>query len=111
MTITKKSGFGLTIIGAAFLLQACQPSVPQYFQEVDVIATQAQSAEVETAQACNSSSLQWMLGQPEAVIAGVEIAGPVRVIGVNQVMTMDFDPTRTNFYLDTDSRITRVTCG
>ncbi len=111
MKIIKNSRFSLTIVGTAFFLQACQPTVPEYFQEVDVIATQSQTTQAEATQACNSSTLQWMIGQPEAVIVGVEIMGPVRVIGVNQVMTMDYDPTRTNFYLDTDSRITRVTCG
>lgn len=110
MNIYKKGGFILAVIGAAFILQACQPSVPEYFREVDVVAA-AQASQVETVQACNSSTLQWMIGQPEAVIAGIEIMGTVRVIGVNQIMTMDYDPTRTNFYLDTDSRITRVTCG
>ena len=110
MNIYKKGGFILAVIGAAFILQACQPSVPEYFQEVDVIAT-AQTTQIETTQACNSSTLQWMIGQPEAVIAGIEIMGPVRVIGVNQIMTMDHNPTRTNFYLDSGSRITRVTCG
>lgn len=107
----KKGGFGVAVIATAFLLQACEPSVPDYFQKVDVIATQAQTTAETTTQACNSSSLQWMIGQPEAVISGVEIAGPVRIIGVNQVVTMDYDATRTNFYLDTAGRITRVTCG
>lgn len=111
MKIFKKGGFGIAIIGTAFLLQACEPSVPEYFQEVDVIATQAQTTAVQTTQACNSGTLQWMIGQPEAVIAGIEFVGPVRVIGVNQTMTMDNNPTRTNFYLDTARRITRVTCG
>lgn len=105
----KKGGF---VIATAFLLQACEPTIPDYFQEVDVVATsQAETTAATTTQACNSSSLQWMIGQPETVISGVEIAGPVRVIGVNQVVTMDYDATRTNFYLDTAGRITRVTCG
>lgn len=111
MTNIRLNRFGLVVLGTAFLLQACEPSVPEYFQEVDVVATAAQATAVETTQACNSSTLQWMIGQPDVVVAGIEFVGPVRVIGVNQTMTMDYDPTRTNFYLDTDKRITRVTCG
>ncbi len=107
----KKTGLSVAVIAAAFLLQACEPSVPEYFQEVDVIATQAQTTAATTTQACNSSTLQWMIGQPEGVIAGVEIGGPVRVISFSQTVSTDFNPTRTNFYLDTSGRITRVTCG
>ena len=107
----KKTGLSVTVIAAAFILQACEPSVPEYFQEVDVIATQAQTTAAVTNQACNSSTLQWMIGQPESVIAGVEIGGPVRVISYSQTVSTDFNPTRTNFYLDTAGRITRVTCG
>ncbi|OUS08288.1 hypothetical protein A9Q96_02185 [Rhodobacterales bacterium 52_120_T64] len=111
MTNSKKTMFSATMIVAAFLLQACQPTVPTYFQEVDVIATQAQSTAATTTQACNSGTLQWMIGQPEGVIAGVELVGPVRVISYNQTVSMDHNPTRTNYYLDTAGRITRVTCG
>ena len=104
----KQTGF---VIAAAFLLQACEPAVPEYFQEVDVIATQAQTTARTTSQACNSSTLQWMVGQPEGVISGIELVGPVRVISFNQTVSMDNNPTRTNFYLDTDGRIIRVNCG
>ena len=107
----KKTGLSVTVIAAAFVLQACEPSVPEYFQEVDVIATQAQTSAATTSQACNSSTLQWMIGQPEGVIAGFEIGGPVRGTSYNQTVSMDSNPTRTNFYLDTADRITRVTCG
>ncbi len=107
----KKCGLSVTVIAAAFTLQACEPTTPDYFQEVDVIATQAQTTTRTTSQACNSSTLQWMVGQPEGVIAGVELAGPVRVISYNQVVSTEVDRTRTNFYLDTAGRITRVTCG
>ena len=107
----KKTGLSVTVIAAAFLLQACEPSVPEYFQEVDVIATQAQATAVATSQACNSSTLQWMIGQPEGVIAGIALVGPVRVISFNQTVSTDVNPTRTNFYLDTAGRITRVNCG
>jgi hypothetical protein len=107
----KKTGLSVAVITAAFLLQACEPSVPEYFQEVDVVATHQAAAQTTAATACNSSSLQWMIGQPEGVIAGVEIGGPVRVISFSQTVSMDHNPTRTNFYLDTAGRITRVTCG
>ena len=107
----KKTGFSVTVIAAAFLLQACQPSVPEYFKEVDVIATQQAAAQTQVATACNSSTLQWMIGQPEGVIVGVEIGGPVRVISYSQTVSTDYNATRTNFYLDTAGRITRVTCG
>ena len=107
----RKTSLSATVIAAAFILQACTPSSPEYFQGVDVIATQAQTTAVTTTEACNSSTLQWMIGQPEGVIAGVQLAGPVRVISFNQTVSTDSNPTRTNFYLDTAGRITRVNCG
>jgi hypothetical protein len=76
-----------------------------------VIATQAAEDMIVEVQACNSTTLQWMVGQSQTIIAAVEITGPVRIIGVGQVVTMDYDPFRTNFYLDVADRITRVTCG
>lgn len=106
-----KPNLGMTVIATAFILQACQPSVPEYFQEVDVVATQRATAQTAAASACKSASLQWMIGQPEGVIAGVQVGGPVRVIAYNQTVSIDQNPTRTNFYLDTAGRITRVTCG
>ena len=109
MTNFKKSGFGVAVIATAFILQGCEPSVPEYFQQVDVVAAQTSSA--TSTRSCNANTLQWMVGQPEGVIAGVELAGPVRVIGVNQAITMEHNPARTNFYLDVAGRITRVTCG
>ena len=107
-----RRGFGASILAAAFLLQGCEPSVPEYFQEVDVVATQrATQTQATTTQACNATTLQWMIGQPQTVIAGIELVGPVRVIGPNQSVTTDVDRTRTNFYIDVAGRITRVTCG
>jgi len=107
----KRTRLTTTLITAAVILQACQTTVPTYFQQVDVIATQQAAAQTMAVTACNSSTWQWMLGQPEGVIAGVEVGGPVRVISYNQTVSMENDPTRTNFYLDTANRITRVTCG
>jgi len=107
----KRTSLSVTVIAAAFILQACEPTVPEYFQEVDVIATQAQTTAAVTNQACNSSTLQWMVGQPEGVISGIELVGPVRVISYSQTVSTEVDPTRTNFYLDTARRITRVVCG
>jgi len=111
-TISKRA-FGASVLAAAFLLQGCEPAVPEYFQEVDVVATQqaATTQDRITTQACNATTLQWMVGQPQAVIAGIELAGPVRIIGPNQSVTADVDRTRTNFYIDVAGRITRVTCG
>lgn len=111
MIIFNKADLGMKVIATAFLLQACQPTASTYFQEVDVVTSRQATAQSAAATACNSGSLQWMIGQPDGVIAGVEIGGPVRVIAYNQTVSMDMNPTRTNFYLDTASRITRVTCG
>ena len=37
--------------------------------------------------------------------------GPVRVIGPNQAVTMDFNPERINLETDAVGIITRVFCG
>ncbi|MEO1920086.1 MAG: I78 family peptidase inhibitor [Paracoccaceae bacterium] len=102
---------GVGIVSTAFLLQACAPTTPEYFREVDEIATQAAEDMLVEVQACNSTTLQWMVGQSQTIITAVEITGPVRIIGVDQVITMEYDPLRTNFYLDVAGHITRVTCG
>lgn len=103
-----KRGFGTSVIATVFLLQACAPQSPQYFQEVNAVATIAAQ---QSAVACNANTLQWMVGQNQSIIAAVQFEGPVRIIGAGEAVTMDYDPTRTNFQLDVDNRITTVTCG
>ena len=103
-----KRGFGVSVVASAFLLQACAPQTPQYFSEVNAVATIVAE---QTAVACNANTLQWMVGQTDAIIAAVQFDGPVRIIQAGQAITMDYDATRTNFQLDVDNRITTVTCG
>ena len=42
---------------------------------------------------------------------GYDFTGPVRVIGPNQAVTMDFNPERINLETDAVGIITRVFCG
>jgi len=106
-----KADLGMKIVATAFILQACQPTASTYFQDVDAVASRQATAQTAAATACESDSLQWMIGQSEGAVAGVDVNGPIRVIAYSQTVNMDMNPTRTNFYLDTAGRITRITCG
>ncbi len=63
------------------------------------------------ARLCRAAELQWLVGTPVRRFDPAAVAGPVRVLAPESVMTMDHNPTRLNIYHDARGRVTQVTCG
>lgn len=60
---------------------------------------------------CGAGELQSLVGEPQSVLEGMRFSQPLRVIGYDTAVTMDFNPDRLNIDLGPDGRITRVWCG
>ncbi len=58
-----------------------------------------------------AAGLQVLVGQRVELSKGRSRPGPKRILGPNDVATMDFNPKRTNVYIDEGNRILRITCG
>jgi hypothetical protein len=96
------------LILACLALSACAP-------EVDTLppigagggATGAASAP----DTCGAAGLQVLIGQRVELFEGQVRPGPKRILGPNDPATTDFNPKRTNVYIDEGNRIIRITCG
>jgi hypothetical protein len=60
---------------------------------------------------CGAAGLQVLVGQRVELFEGQVRPGPKRILGPSDVATTDFNPKRTNVYIDEGNRITRITCG
>jgi hypothetical protein len=60
---------------------------------------------------CGAAGLQVLVGQRVELFEGQIRPGPKRILGPNDAATTDFNPKRTNVYIDDQNRITRITCG
>ncbi|MGL4235081.1 I78 family peptidase inhibitor [Tabrizicola sp.] len=60
---------------------------------------------------CGASELQYLVGQPGAVLDGMRFSQDVRVIEYGMAVTMDFKADRLNIWLDRRDVIERVVCG
>ncbi len=60
---------------------------------------------------CGADQLQYLVGRPGVVLDGMRFSQDVRVIQYGTAVTMDYSPTRLNFWLDRRDVIERVTCG
>ena len=65
----------------------------------------------DQADACHASDLQYLVGQPGAVLDGMRFSQELRVIKHGMAVTMDYNPARLNIQLDQQDVIERVTCG
>lgn len=61
--------------------------------------------------ACGASGWTRLIGQHRDVLAAATFPAPMRVIGPNDAVTMDFLAERLNVYYGEDDIITRVECG
>jgi hypothetical protein len=52
-----------------------------------------------------------LIGLDQAAIATLQRSGPVRVIGPDQPVTMDYNAARLNVFTTASGVIERVTCG
>lgn len=83
----------LALITAALMASACQ--VPA----------------AAPAGACAAADLQDMVGTTADVLALIDLPSPVRMIGPDDIVTLDYREDRLNFYTDAENRIIRITCG
>ena len=61
--------------------------------------------------ACGASGWQSLVGESRDVLAAMTFPAPMRVIGPNDAVTMDYLPNRLNVIYGEDQIITRVECG
>lgn len=60
---------------------------------------------------CNAASFASLVGQDATALERVLLLGEVRIIRPGQAVTMDFRPSRINFNIGPDNRITAITCS
>lgn len=87
---------------ATLTLQACDSTSP-YFDQVGSGNPNDQ---------CGAASTQFLIGKPaEAAHSGLGTHRPVRIIGIDEAVTLDFVPNRLNVLLDDAGTIVAVNCG
>ncbi len=60
---------------------------------------------------CNAAQYGHLIGQDATALEKVLLMGQVRVIRPGDAVTQDFRPDRINFGIDTDNRISDISCG
>lgn len=83
----------LVLITAALVAAACQAPSPV------------------VADGCGATAMQHMVGEPADILALMDLPSPVRIIGPDDIVTLDYREDRLNFYIDESDRIRRITCG
>ncbi|MFC7705849.1 I78 family peptidase inhibitor [Plastorhodobacter daqingensis] len=87
----------LAVLGLAMALGACAPLPP--------------TEDTPETTSCGAEGFQNLLGQNRNVLATMAFTGPVRVIGPDDMVTMDYLPHRINFDVDSSGRIQNIRCG
>ena len=95
----------LSGIGLAAMMTSCTLNAP----------ARPVSAPVEPAgdDACSASRLQTLVGKPAAAARdlGAAGAGSVRVLGPDDIVTMEFDGRRLTVRTDRSGTIVSIACG
>jgi hypothetical protein len=60
---------------------------------------------------CGAGDLQTLIGQDRSVLATMRFAPPVRILGPDDIATMDYLPNRLNIRYDAQGVIQSITCG
>ncbi len=60
---------------------------------------------------CGADALQYLVGQPGAVLNGMRFGQEVRVIQPGMAVTMDYKAERLNIHLNQQDVIAEVSCG
>lgn len=105
----------IRIASLLILLAACAPAAPDDRIEADADrpvpgASEGGGSGLADIELCDAGSYRDLVGQP--VDSTQFPVGPeFRVFGVNDIVTQDYIPQRTNVVYDTSRIITRVYCG
>lgn len=87
---------------AMLTLQACDSRSP-YFDTVSQSNPNDQ---------CGAASTQYLLGKPAAAAeSGLGTHRPVRIVGIDDAVTLDYVPSRLNVLLNDAGTIVAVNCG
>ncbi len=60
---------------------------------------------------CGATAYAGLIGQDATALERVLIMRPVRVIRPGMAVTMDFSPSRINFEISQEEKISRIYCG
>lgn len=60
---------------------------------------------------CGKENYRKYIGKTQDEIDMEELKEPYRIICFGCMATMDYSPTRVNFYLDKDGKVERINCG
>lgn len=69
------------------------------------------AAEEPDRNACGAQGMQDLIGQHKSVFAAMTLPMGTRIIEPGMAVTEDYSPTRLNFDISKDGRITRIWCG
>lgn len=96
---------GFVLSGLVIALAACQPAAPP---DIDMPTVEPDPAEWVS---CGADRLQGLVGQNRSVLDGMTLPDPVRIVGWDMAVTLDFNPERLNIGYDRADIITEVSCG
>jgi Peptidase inhibitor I78 family len=68
-------------------------------------------AEEPDRNACGAGGMQDLIGQDKSIFAAMTFPVGTRIIEPGMAIIEDYSPTRLNFDIGTDGRISRVWCG
>ncbi len=60
---------------------------------------------------CGATEFKHLIGQSQSALQGINASGPVRIMGPNSVVTMDYRGDRLNALVDRSGTITALSCG
>lgn len=87
---------GFTLLLTLAGLAACVAATPPLPPEQD---------------SCGAGQLQGLVGQPAAALQAMRFSQPLRVIGPDTMVTLDYNADRLNIHVDEEEKISRVVCG
>ena len=100
---------------AATYLTACAAEAPDDRTEPEDRALPGPSEEIKGGgladiELCDAEDYRPLVGSPVSATSFPE-SPSLRVFGVNDIVTQDYVPQRTNVVYDTNGTITRIYCG
>lgn len=101
--------FLLSIFGAAALLAGCETSTPDSGDAAeDLVVSEEQT--LDKIELCDAADYRPLIGSNIAATT-LPRDPMIRAYGVNDIITQEYLPQRTNIVFDTDGVIVRVWCG
>ena len=96
-------------------MTACAPTVPDDLDQPEDRALPGPSEQIEgsglaAVELCDAADYRGLVGS-DVGATSFPVSSSLRVFGVNDIVTQDYIPQRTNVVYDTSRRIVRVYCG